>query len=211
MAFNINSFISSMSGDGVRPNLFEIYFPAIDGGNGMITHAFNMRATATALPSSTIGVARANYFGRTAKFAGNRVFDDWDVTVLLDESDFASSASGGVKSSLESWSNSLNLHVTNARSSGKTDPSSYMRDAFINLYSKEGLVIAQYKMIGCFPTTVGGTNLSWADNDTIASFPVRFSMQWWERTDINGMNPVETTTQSKTLGTNPGTTITVVQ
>jgi hypothetical protein len=37
------------------------------------------------LPESTIGVVPVFYFGRELKYAGNRTFPDWTVTVINDE------------------------------------------------------------------------------------------------------------------------------
>jgi hypothetical protein len=179
MAFNINNFISTMARDGVRPNLFEIIFMEVGA-------TFTFRATATQLPASTIGVARTNYFGREAKFAGNRVFGDWTVNVLMDETDFQDI---GPRGRLEQWSNLMNTHIANVRNPAKTAPSSYMRDAMINLWSKDGAyVTASYKMTGCFPVNIGEVGLDWGANDQIASFPVTFAMQWWERNDAFGTN-----------------------
>jgi hypothetical protein len=173
MAFNVNNFISAMTKDGARPNLFEIVFA--DAGQN-----FTIRARASSLPASSIGQAGAYYFGRLAKFAGNRVFGDWAVTVLVDEPDFLT----GPRAALEKWSNSLNAHVSNNRNGGYLAPSSYMKDATVIQYGKSGDVIATYLMRGCFPRDISAMPLDWGSNDSIAEFSVTFSMQYWERSGI---------------------------
>ena len=170
MAFNVNNFINSMAYDGVRPNLFEIIFP--DAGQN-----FTIRARASSLPASSVGMATAYYFGRLAKFAGNRVFADWSVSVLVDEPDFEN----GPRAALERWSNNLNSHVGNVRSSAFTAPVSYQKDARIIQYGKSGDVIATYEMKGCFPVDIAAMPLDWGSNDAIAEFSVTFAMQYWQR------------------------------
>jgi hypothetical protein len=173
MAFNINDFLSNMQGDGARPNLFEIFFDPAGTGN-----LISLRAQATALPASTIGVAPAFYFGRMAKFAGNRIFGDWSVNILVDEDDFIN----GPRAFLERWSNRLNRHVQNNREVGWTNPGVYQMDGRVRQYSKDGSrVIAEYEMKGCFPTAIGEMPVAWNANDTIATFNVTFAMQWWQR------------------------------
>lgn len=187
MAFNINSFITAMVNDGARPNLFEIVFSSPPGSIVKASPDIVMKAKATALPSSYVGVAPVYYFGRMAKFAGDRVFENWNVTILLDEQDFRF----GAKTFLESWSNQLKRHVANNRDTTMVTPISYMMDAWINLWSKDGThITASYKMTGCFPTNIGAIPLDWQANDIIMEFPVTFAMQWWERipaTDAGGL------------------------
>lgn len=183
MAFRIDNFISNMQGDGARPNLFEIIFsnPGGVGVTGITPANIIYRAKASALPSSTIGVASTYYFGRQAKFAGNRVFGDWTVNIIMDEPDFAT----GSRAFLESWSNNINQHVGNARTSGFVLPQNYMMDGLINHYAKDNSgIIATYKMTGCFPTDIGAIPVDWEANDRIMEFQVTFAMQWWERIGI---------------------------
>ena len=179
MAFNINGFISTMAKDGFRPNLFEIIFT--DAG-GTFNSSFTVRAKASSIPASTIGTASTFYFGRQAKFAGNRVFSDWTVTVLMDEGDF--NQGGGPRAKLEEWSNLLNTHVNNKRNENWVAPTQYQKDADITLFGKDGIPIAAYRMENCFPIDVGAVNLDWQANDTIAEFQVTFALNFWTRAPI---------------------------
>ena len=182
MAFNINSFISTMAKDGFRPNLFEIIF-ADAGGSG--TGSFSVRAKASSIPASTIGTASTFYFGRQAKFAGNRVFSDWTVTVLMDEGDFnGGTVAAGPRGKLEEWSNKLNYHVANSRGGTSIAPGDYQKNADVILYGKDGTAITTYKMENCFPIDIGAVNLDWQANDTIAEFQVTFALNYWTRAGV---------------------------
>ena len=187
MAFNINTFITSMFRDGARPNLFDITLGIPNGLAGLFPPAnITLRAKATTLPSATIGVASTYYFGRQAKFAGNKVFGDWTVNILMDETDFLS----GARAFLETWSNNLSGHVQNTRNPIMVNPVDYMMDGTVTQYAKDGTApIGTYKMVGCFPTDVGAIPVDWEANDRIMEFQVTFAMQWWERvgfTDVSG-------------------------
>lgn len=172
--FNISTFVSNMTRDGARPNLFDITFQDQATSVG---ETFTLRAEASSIPGSSIGVATTHFFGREAKFAGNRRFDNWTVQILVDEGDFKT----GPRFYLENWMNRLNSHVGNKRASGFSDPTDYQKDATIKHYSKDGTeIIASYKMIQCFPIDISAINLSWDANDQIERFSVTFAMQWWE-------------------------------
>jgi hypothetical protein len=175
MAFNINNFISEMQRDGLRPNLFEIFFDQVGTGLKM-----PIRAKASAIPASSIGVAPAFYFGRQAKFAGNRVFGDWTVSVLLDEDDLTYD---GPRAFLERWSDQLNRHVQNLRTTNYVSPAVYQMDGKVIQYGKDGSIKAQYQMIKCFPIDIGAIPLDWGANDQIAEFSVTFALNWWQHVE----------------------------
>ena len=113
------------------------------------------------------------YFGRELKFAGNRTFADWTITIINDE-DFV------VRNSFERWMNGLNSHRGNLRNAVALSPSSYTTDAEVRQYGKLGNVIKSYKFIGMFPSDITPIDVDWGSNDTIEEFSVTLSYQWWE-------------------------------
>lgn len=168
MPFAIQPFIGSLVADGARPNLFEIIFPYAGA-------LFTLRAQATSIPSSSMGVCSTYYFGREVKLAGNRRFDPWQVEILNDEEDYTV----GPRAALETWSASLNEHVKNIRSANALPPQAYMQDATVIHYGKIGIPIATYNMVMCWPMEVGPVGLSWAANDQIETYQVTFQYQYW--------------------------------
>lgn len=172
MPFAIQPFIGSLLADGARPNLFDVIFPYLGA-------MFTLRCQAASIPASTMGVASTYYFGREVKLAGNRRFDPWQVEVLMDEPDFAA----GPRAALESWSNSLNTHVTNIRLASSLPPITYMQDATVIQYGKIGVPVATYNLVMCWPVEVSPIGLNWAQNDSIESYTVTFAFQYW--TSIN--------------------------
>jgi len=174
MAFSVNQFRSQMVGDGARPNLFEVSmpFPGFSNSENAQEKLTFMCKTAQ-LPGATIGVVPVQYFGRELKFAGNRTFADWTITVINDE-DFV------VRNAFERWMAGINSHNLNIRNPGALTPTSYTVDGNVIQFGKGGQSIKKYKFVGLFPTDLTPIDVDWGANDTIEEFSVSLSYQWWE-------------------------------
>ena len=174
MAFNVNEFRSQMTGDGARPNLFEVSmpFPGFSApGNAQQKMSF-MCKTAQ-LPGSTLGVVPVQYFGRELKFVGNRTFADWTITVINDE-DFI------VRNAFERWMAGINSHNLNVRNPAALAPGGYTVDGEVTQYGKQGNTLKKYKFVGMFPSDVTPIDVDWGANDAIEEFSVTLTYQWWE-------------------------------
>lgn len=198
MPFDIGAFRSTLSLDGARPNLFEVSmsFPSVatsenaagngGGSNGLgVAEQMTFFCRAAQLPGSTVNQVPLNYFGRELKFAGNRIFTEWTVTIINDE-DFK------LRNAFERWMNGLNSHRGNLRNSAFTSPPSYTQDATVTQYAKTGEAIKAYKFIGMFPMDISPIEVDWAANDTIEEYAVTFAYQWWESTTTDGSGPLRT-------------------
>jgi len=176
MVFRVQEFRAQMNYDGARPNLFkcDLTFPTIiNGGNGAQSK-FSFMARAAQLPGSTVNQIPQFYFGRELKFAGNRSFPEWTVTVINDE-DFL------IRDAFERWMSGLNSHVGNLRNPAfEKGDGGYQQDGFITQYAKTGEVIKRYKFVGLFPIDISPIELDWGANDTIEEYAVTFAYQWWE-------------------------------
>jgi hypothetical protein len=166
MAFSINEFKSQLVGGGARSALFQVQItnPIL----GVADFKIPFMVKAAAIPESTTGVIPVPYFGRIIKYAGDRQFGAWDVTIINDE-DFA------VRNAMEAWSNAINTHITNFRSA----PFDYKAQAQVTQYGKDGTVLREYTFEGLFPTTISPIALSWQDQDTIEEFGVTFEYDLW--------------------------------
>ena len=187
----ISQFKSKLVGGGVRPNLFEVQvnFPdnvdlgiQQDGGGEFDGDRFRFLCKAASLPASNVGNIDIPFRGRTLKVAGDRTVDDWSVTVINDE-DF------GHRRAFEAWAQNIAQY---GDSSGLTDPSAYMGQATVyqlgrNIASRQGSnspatdsdILAQYKMVDIWPTTVDALELSYDTGDTIQEFGVTFKVQYY--------------------------------
>lgn len=177
MSFNINQFKSELVGGGARPTLFQIQITnPIDPAADL---KLPFMAKTAALPGSSIGSMIVPYFGRQVKYAGDRVFEDWTVTVINDE-DFL------VRNALEAWSNAINSHDSNTRAL----PQNYKSNGLITQYSKNGSALRTYIFEGMFPINIDSIPVSWEATDQIEEFSVTFQYDLWR---VEGNTGIPTT------------------
>jgi len=177
MAFNINQFKSELVGGGARPTLFQCQItnpinPAAD-----IKVPFMVRAGG--IPESVVGQYTVPYFGRQVKYAGDRTFADWTVTIINDE-DFA------IRNAMEEWMNFINSHDSNSRGL----PQEYKSTGQITQYSKDGSPLRTYVFEGMFPVGVEGIQMDWSQTDSIEEFSVTFQYDLWR---VEGNTGIPTT------------------
>lgn len=170
---DVNSFISNFTGGGLRPSRYKVVlsFPsAVGGAQAALKVGFTCKAAS--VPASRVGMAIAPYMGRKIKLAGDREFDDWNITVMLD-TDMVT------RDAFEVWSDLINGHASNVAIPGWGNPSTYMANAEVHLIDAEGKTLRKYTLEGTWPTSVGEISLGWDQSDTIAEMPVTLAVQYW--------------------------------
>ncbi len=178
----ISQFKSALSGGGARPNLFEVELTTFPAGISWDADKFKYLCKAAALPASNIASIDVPFRGRTFKVAGDRTIDVWTVTIINDE-DFK------LRRAFEAWSELIAKLDNNL---GATQPSAYMsnatvyqlgRGSTINSTTNAGSdssILAAYKFVDIFPTSVSNIDLSYDSGDTIEEFTVEFQVQSYE-------------------------------
>lgn len=177
MAFNINEFKSQLIGGGARPTLFQVQItnPILPIADFKVP----FMVKSAGLPASNLGSYVVPYFGRQVKYAGDRTFDPWTVTVINDE-DFA------IRNAMEAWSNAINSHDSNTRAL----PQTYKSNAVITQYSKDGRALRTYVFEGLHPITIDAIAMGWEAVDTIEEFTVTFQYDLWR---VEGATGISTT------------------
>lgn len=179
MAFNIDAFrANGLIGGGARPALFEVRIPTPPPG--VVTTALKdmiFLVQASQLPSSIIQPIEVPYFGRSIKVAGDREFQDWTITVMNDE-DF------GLRNFFEAWHNKINSLISNRQDSDTQALLDYKVTAEVIQYGKAGPgddsgIIRAYNFSGLFPIQVDAIALDWERKNTIETFDVTFSYDYW--------------------------------
>ena len=175
MAFNVSTFKDKMTGDGARPNLFKV---TLTGAASYFTSSgleaeFFIRASS--IPGATLGQVVVPYFGREVKFAGNRTFADWSVTVVNDEN-------FKVRSALEQWMDNINKHEANVRNADNIKD--YYGVATVEQLSKKtpDSPLRSYIFEKLFPIDLSEITLDWGDNDSIEEFTCTFAYDYWTAT-----------------------------
>lgn len=169
MTFNIGEFQGQMIGGGARPSLFEVNLT--NPFNASADDKMRFMCRASQIPGTNITPIEMRYFGRPVKFAGNRTYEDWTITVINDE-DFA------IRSTLEEWAQNINSTQGNVRLAGAA-PEAYKSQAQVIHYGKEGGVLREYKFVGLFPTIIAPIELDWSQSDVIEEFQVTFSYDYF--------------------------------
>lgn len=160
---NIEEFKSHFLG-GARPNRFEVEVPNLPDKARFLFNGTN-------IPGSNIGEILFHYMGTIAKIAGDRTYNDWEVTLIIDE-DYAG------ERELRAWHEMIR---ENDSGKGLANHNQYKKDCYVTQYSVDGSVIAQFKLFGAFPKTIPDTSLSWQTTDSPMDMNVQFVFDYYKR------------------------------
>lgn len=174
----IDSFRTALTGGGARPSQFKVRmtFPK-DLANIEATNAGVFLIKAASLPASTVQTIEVPYRGRMTKVAGERVFGNWNVTILND-TDFL------IRRALETWSSRMLNHTT---TDGLIEPNSYTASMFVDQLGRDDKALRSYQMFNCFPTNIGEVGLNFGDTNSIQEYQVEFSVDYWTPVDDNSV------------------------
>ena len=187
----ISAFKSKLIGGGARPNLFEVdvTFPTAvnlgvqgDGTGQFDSENFRFLCKPAALPGSNVTPIEVPFRGRTLKVAGDRTIEPWSVTIINDE-DFSH------RRAFEAWIQNIAQYGDH---SGLTNPSDYMGQAIVyqlgrsesvqqgtNTTGNDSRILAQYRFIDIFPTSISPIELSYDSENAIEEFTVDFQVQYY--------------------------------
>ena len=121
------------------------------------------------IPGSVIEAIAVPYAGRQIKIGGDRTYEDWSVTVMLDKT-------FQIRKDLYAWKEQINSTVGNT---GPGAVSAYKSDALIQALGVDGSVLATYNFVGMFPTNVGAIEFSADSNNTIAECQATLAYDWY--------------------------------
>lgn len=183
MPANINAFLNSFQGGGMRPNRYEVIigFPTALGVTDTATQQkISFTCKAASIPSSQIGTANVPYKGRMIKVPGDRVFDDWNVTILIDN-DFKG------RDVFERWVSIMIGNSTNTTlSANEVNPLKVFGQAQVHLLDRYDKIIKRYQVTGMYPSSVGEVALGYDQNDSVAEQQVTFAVNEWVAYDSAG-------------------------
>lgn len=167
MPFNPNELKAALIGGGSRPSQFNVQ---ITNRYGSIAGDQKLQLTceAASLPATTIGEIIVNYFGRQIKYAGDRTYQNWTVTVINDE-DFL------VRREMERWIEAINSVEGNVRLPQAAGSLYKSSQAQVIQYGKNSVPVHSVQFEGFFPVNVQEIPLGWGDQNTISRFQVTFA------------------------------------
>ncbi|AUR85739.1 tail tube protein [Vibrio phage 1.081.O._10N.286.52.C2] len=150
------------NGDFARPNLFEVEIPFL-GQN------FKFQCRASSMPPGNVEKVEVSYQNRKYNIAGDRTFDDWNVTVYNDELH-------GIRKAILEWQ-ARAVGLGKEVSGGA--PEEYKRTGTITQLDRNGDPTATVSVFGIFPTVVGEIALDWDSNNEIETFETTFSLDYF--------------------------------
>lgn len=170
----IGDFLANFQGGGYRPNRYNVVLTFPAGVPNALAAAVKTGFTckAAAIPSSNMGVAEVPFMGRQAKIPGDKVWDDWNVSIMID-TDFAT------RDVFETWHDLILGFRNNTAAPGFANPVNAFATAQVQALDRYDNVVKVYQVEGMWPTTVGEIQLGYDQNDQVAEFPVTFAINGW--------------------------------
>lgn len=163
---SIAQFKAALKGGGARANRFEVLinFPAFAAGVETIRKTPFLCSSAQ-LPGSTVGVIEQPFRGRVLKLAGDRIYDEWEVT-FVNDTDF------DIRNAMERWHNGINAYNSNT---GFTSPDEYMSEVIVYQLDSNNNRIKEYTLRMAWPTVVAPIEVGQDQTDQIELFSVTFA------------------------------------
>ena len=160
----IDQFKAQLIGGGPRANRFKVFIPRAGNKIEFLCKAAN-------IPAGTLGEVIVPFRGHNLKLAGERTFEDWQITVIND-------VEFSVRSGLEAWQEEIQALDSGE---GSTSTDYLISRAFVEQLNKDDSVLARYEFFNMFPKNIGAIELSYDTVDALEEFTVDFTFSHWER------------------------------
>ena len=169
---NINDFKNRLVAGGARPNQFRVQLVWPTGISVPTSTDADILISGAAIPASTVNPVITQYRGREVKFAGERIFDPWTITIIND-------AKQSLRAPFESWMELMNNKDDNG---GTLAWEGYQTDLTVQHLDRNDNVINKgtYNLKDAFPINMSEIALQYAQNDIIEEFTVTFQYQTYE-------------------------------
>ena len=121
----VQNFKDALKNGGARPNQFRVDLQ-VPSGVQKPNSDQQLLVTGAALPASTVNPVITQFRGREVKFAGERIYDPWTITIINDN-EFS------LRQPFEEWMDKINKHSNN---SGAIAWNDYQVDLSSSFFSK---------------------------------------------------------------------------
>lgn len=174
----VSDFKSQLIGGGARPNQFmvSLKFPQYVLGGSISQLQGQFMCKAAQLPASTLENIVIPYRGRVVNVAGERTFENWQISVYND-------TNFGIRNAFERWSDGIQ---NNAASTGRVSPSDYQVDMTVVQLDRNGAHVKTYKFVDAYPSSIGAIGLDFDNTNQIEQFDVVFTFNYWTSNTTSG-------------------------
>lgn len=184
MVANINAFLGQFTGSGQRLNRYEVFigFPRLLGvTDTSIQQKISFTCETAAIPAAQLGEAVVHYKGRPVKMPGDRTFDDWTVTISVDN-DFKG------RDVFERWSSGMLGNSSNlVKNNDALNAINIFGQAQVNMLDRNDNIVARYQLTGIWPKSIGEVQIGYSQNDEIMKQTVTFAVNEVSVYDANGV------------------------
>jgi len=193
---NIADFKAQLIGGGARPNQFmvNLQFPSYVPISSIAGLQGQFLCKASSLPASTLENISMQYRGRAVNIAGERTFEQWQVTIYND-------TTFNIRNAFEIWSDGIQ---NNSTTLGRTNPRDYQVDMSVNQLDRSGAFVKTYNFTDAYPISIGAIGLDYETTNQIETFDVTFQYNYWTSNTTTGGSAVSVTAAVNTpIGTFP--------
>lgn len=178
MAFmSIDSFRNQVTGIA-RSTLFQVDVVMNKGAIGFNTYNFTFTCKAAEIPSSTFGKIEVPFMGRKVFFIGDRMYNDWNTTVIVDN-DWTS------YKNIYDWHQKMNDPRKNVATMGNAyDMNAFKGEATITAFDQAGNPKLRVRLDGFFPYDMQALQMDWSNTDTTADLTVVWAYDFAEMLTI---------------------------
>jgi hypothetical protein len=169
---SITDFIQNFKG-GTRKNRFAVtgIWPDLVKSGGY-DYDTTYHILATTLPPSYLGNVTIPYRGREANYAGDRIYDAWDIIILDDTTDNI------LWESFHKWQKIMNDHISNTHSFNDDTFRKAKKNWKVQHLGLDGNVLKTMNLVGCWPVTVTPISFNMTQN-VYNSFAVKLSYDYF--------------------------------
>ncbi len=168
IGYTIDGYSKAFEG-GARPYLFLVTFnfPALYHN---VDANIQYHVRASNLPESSFEDISIPYPGYTFKMAGNRVYNDWTVSLYVD-------SKTNILRTFQDWQQ----RIYDPKEHTYAPVISYMRNQTLSLLDGNMNKVAVYQLYGAWPRAVGAIGLDYSSTE-IMVVDITFAYQYYERT-----------------------------
>jgi hypothetical protein len=165
---NFRHYVPSIA----RPTLFDVKVNFTAGGGDIInTDTFMFTCKSAGIPSSTFGKIEVPYLGRKIYFPGDRQYNEWTTTVIVD-GDWES------YKAIYDWHQRINGARNNKAT--QIDVNRFKSTAEITTYRPDGSTSMIIRLDGFFPMDLQELQMDWSSTDSTADLSVTWSYDFSE-------------------------------
>lgn len=172
---SIDSFRNQVKGIA-RSTLFKVDVTMNKNGFNFNTYNFSFTCKAAEIPSSTFGKIEVPFMGRKVFFVGDRMYNDWTTTVIVDN-DWTS------YKNIYDWHQKMNDPRENVAKFGtgnSYDMNEYKGEALITAFDQAGNPKLKVHLDGFFPYDMQALQMDWSNTDATADLTVVWAYDFSE-------------------------------